>query len=111
MVFQAKTMDSAVQYLGTMLGFGSGEIYWPSLTQYIDRETSIIYVLAILGATTILDKINSSIPVFDLNNKRLQKIYNSSYHLIIYFGIAMTILLSTIIIISGTSNSFLYFQF
>jgi len=110
-VFQAKTMDSALQYLGTMLGFGSGEIYWPSLKQYIDRETSIIYVLAILGATTILDKINSSIPVFDLNNKRLQKIYNSSYHLIIYFGIAMTILLSTIIIISGTSNSFLYFQF
>jgi len=110
-VFQAKTMDSAIQYLGSMFGFGSAEIYWPSLTQYIDRETSIIYVLAILGASTILQKINLTIPVFDSKNKRIQKIYHSTYPIIIYSGIVLTIIISTIIIISGTSNSFLYFQF
>lgn len=110
-IFSSNSISSSKQYLGTMFGFGSAEIYWLSLAQYIDYETSIVYAIAILGATSFFQNIHIKLNRLFLKTNPNVLSYSYAYQIFIYFGIVLTLIISSIFIVAGTTNSFLYFKF
>ncbi len=97
-IFRSDSLPKAIDFLGIMVGIGGRPVYWPEMLEFLDREYILMVIIAIAGCTRIFENIRLRISKYGWDGLTIA-------------GILITLILTTITLIAGTNNSFLYFQF
>lgn len=104
--FRSPNLSYAFSYLKTMFGIqsGSGNAYYPAL--YLDNEVILFLIIGIIGSYPL-------VPGFlKWYRKHMEKsIYRFGYAAFYNFFLILIFLLSTMVLVSGTYNPFIYFRF
>lgn len=115
-IFDAIDMPSAVNSIGCMFGFGDVPMISAESIYYL-RSYGILIVLAVIGATPVLNRIVTSV----LNEDDLESAAHAGGNGFCWRKVFMTIaepivlilllLLCTSYLVDGSFNPFLYFRF
>lgn len=100
-LFRAPDIHLALAYMKTMFGIGMGTQPGFKVAWYLDGWTVLILILAILCSTSVPSHIYRK---FNEKNSVLKTFVK-------YAGLLVLLYLSMIKMVSGTSSSFIYFQF
>lgn len=111
-LFRCETLPDSALYLKAMFGLNSIVANPIDISIFINKETIIAMVIAILGASTFFLKI------YNLKNMIFQKLSEKSFHLLSnIFDICSSVFLMlvlficTLYLLSNTYNPFIYFRF
>ena len=96
-IFRAKDIGSALEYMGNMIGIGANGFYNAAVADYI-RNTFVVLIIAMFGATPLFKKF-----IEYIQNKKIAWI-ESIWVLLIF-------VISVLKMISSTYNPFIYFNF
>ena len=110
--FRAETLEAALGYLGAMAGMPSGEGLAYPAALFLNREISLVLVLALVGSTPwlpaleawIARRIASRTPATALRIERGYAFGRFALLNLLLLGCAMSLA-------SGTHNPFIYFRF
>lgn len=110
--FRAENSDHAVNYIRTMIGLNNSNWGFLQITEYTGIQFITVSILAILGAINMFQHVRQK------NNNYMNNNDNNSatfiYHAIeiskIVFIISV-LFLSTLYLITGSYNPFIYFRF
>ena len=96
-IFRAKDIKSALEYMGNMIGIGANGFYNAAAADYI-RNTFVVLIIAMFGATPLFKKF-----IEYIQTKKIAWI-ESVWVLLIF-------VISVLKMISSTYNPFIYFNF
>ncbi len=99
-IFNAADMGEALQYIGSMFGFGNVPVYSTEWLYYL-RSYAVVIIIGIIGATPLPKKIVSKI------SEKNIKIVNIAEPVVL---VALVIVM-TAYLVDGSFNPFLYFRF
>ena len=111
-LFRSASIQDAILYIGAMFGAGGRAEDLSLVTEYLNTRTILVLILGILGASRFFDYI--LIYFKSALESRILFIRTAGTHLYYISGIVFVILtlaLTTIFIIAGTSIPFIYFKF
>jgi alginate O-acetyltransferase complex protein AlgI len=111
-IFRSPNLKFAAAFLKIMFGIGGAKIEWIRFTGYADREFLVMAIIAILGCTKL----------FSLLLQKLKKLMSDSegikaafafhgYYLFSALFIFFVLTYSTMSMITGTLQPFIYFKF
>ncbi len=110
--FRNPSVQDAFNYLGVLSGNSKVQVDWYRLLEFWNIKLIGTFILALIGTTNIFNYLYIQI-LGGINNKlglvRYISLYTIQIGTIVF--ILFTIALSTLYLISGTSNAFIYFRF
>jgi alginate O-acetyltransferase complex protein AlgI len=110
--FRANNIFDAWAYLKTMFGVNRSVFYNNRVFEFIDLQTILIFTIAVLGSTPVLQKINVLWNTYNLRSKNDFSFYSLHlYQLSMIVFLTVGLLLSTMMLISNSYNPFIYFRF
>jgi len=114
--FRSDSMGYAFSYLEAMFGFGTGEgvHYYPAL--YLNAEILFFIVLGIAGSFPLFPRLKGWYEKIgdragDRDGKTAARLLNSGFALVYTLYLTAVLLLSIMVMTSGTYNPFIYFRF
>ncbi len=110
--FRAENSDHAINYIRTMMGLNNPYFAFHQLSEFVGIHFVIISIIAILGSLNVfqngIQKTNSYIQECQKIDAKI--IYHSIEILKIIFVVSL-LFLSTLYLITGSYNPFIYFRF
>ncbi|MDD2345886.1 MAG: MBOAT family protein [Bacteroidales bacterium] len=110
--FRAENSDHAVNFIRTMVGLNNPDFAFFQLSEFIGIQFYIVSLVAILGSFNVFQCILSKINLYLQTASKFSG--NISYHIFeiskIIFIVSM-LFLSTLYLITGSYNPFIYFRF
>lgn len=100
--FRAPRTQAAIKYIGTMFGIGLGSQPGFTIGWYLDKWFLFVLVIGVFFSSSLPSKI-----IMSLKNR----INSRTFVTFKYFLLLLLFLISISQVISGTYNSFIYFQF
>jgi len=111
-LFRADTLEYAIGYYGSMMGFGHVKSDPFLLYQVLNRESIVIFIIAITGAFGVFqklyDRIQKNNPLFRLLST---KVIDASWTSLEVLFVIIVILYGTGELVMGAYNPFIYFRF
>lgn len=114
--FRSDSMGYAFSYLKAMFGFGTGEgvHFYPAL--YLNAEVLFFILLGIAGSFPLFPRLKERYHgiekrVESRDGKTAARLLNSGFALVYTLYLTVVLLLSTMVMASGTYNPFIYFRF
>ncbi len=110
--FRAESLTDAFNYLGVMFGGGMRGEDFLLASEYLDFRTLTVLLVATAGATRLFDYLLRAFRSMGESSNAFIRI--TGVHLYYFAGIVfviVTIVLTTIFILAGTSTPFIYFKF
>jgi alginate O-acetyltransferase complex protein AlgI len=111
-LFRSPSIQDAIHYIGTMFGAGTRMEDFSLTITYLNIQTLFVLLVGILGATRFFDYL--LIYFRSIKGNRISVIRATGTHLYYISGIIfvlLTLAITTIFIIAGTTTSFIYFKF
>ena len=111
-LFRADTIKGAVKYWNAMLSFRITETDQSLFAGFMNNEFYLALIIALAGAFGIFPFIKKQYEDILLNRKGIiAKITSSVFEIIYSMALLGIMLMSTIYLIAGTYNPFIYFRF
>ena len=110
-IFRSPNMAFAYKFIKVMFGMGMAKTEWTNFTGYLGREYLTMMIFAILGCT----------PVFGILLRKIKSGMNSEgilsgltfhiYQIVSFVFLFLVMAYSTMVILTNTLQSFIYFRF
>ena len=111
-VFRSPNLGYAFQYVGVMLGIHGAPANWTALGEYFNPGFLIALIFAVAGSASLLQRLSKlSVKAFAIENKAFRGLSVNFFELSAILIVLVMLLLSSLFILAGTNNSFIYFQF
>jgi alginate O-acetyltransferase complex protein AlgI len=111
-IFRSPDLKYAMGFLKIMFGMGGAKIEWIRFSGYVDREFMLTSVIAIIGCTTLFSWILQKLKSLVINAKGIMSAFAfHGYYFISVVFIFLILAYSTMTIITGTLQPFIYFKF
>ena len=111
-VFRSSSLDSAVHYIGIMFGLGTAPARMDILLEFLNPGFTAAFVIAVAGSTSVFQNLlNLSVRSRDLKAKAVRGLLVHFFEISIILSILFVLAISSLFILAGTNNSFIYFQF
>jgi alginate O-acetyltransferase complex protein AlgI len=110
-IFRSPSLNYAATYLGAMFGTRSLS-GWNEVAEFINPGLVAAFIVAVAGSTSLFSRLLVMKERMIISHTRLVRLFTlHAYESIILIAAIIMILLSSLFIIAGTNNSFIYFQF
>jgi len=110
--FRTETLVDAFHYIGVLFGFGGKPINWQLVLEYLNTGLVLTLILAIIGATTIFSNIVDWFKRRYEDKTMLIRIFTVNIYEVSSIILVLAILVaSTLFMVAGTNNPFIYFKF
>ena len=111
-VFRSPNLGYAFQYVGVMLGIHGAPANWTALGEYFNPGFLIALIFAVAGSASLLQRLSKlSVKAFAIENKAFRGLSVNFFEISAILIVLVMLLLSSLFILAGTNNSFIYFQF
>ena len=111
-VFRSPNLGYAFQYVGVMLGIHGAPANWTALGEYFNPGFLIAFIFAVAGSASLLQRLSKlSVKAFAIENKAFRGLSVNFFEISAILIVLVMLLLSSLFILAGTNNSFIYFQF
>jgi alginate O-acetyltransferase complex protein AlgI len=111
-IFRSPDLKYAFGFLKIMFGFGGSKFEWIRFSGYTDREFLIMVTIAVLGCTPLFNLLLKKLKNFiSVNEGVISKIAFHGYYIFSAVFIFAILVYSTMTIITGTLQTFIYFRF
>jgi alginate O-acetyltransferase complex protein AlgI len=111
-LFRSPSIQDAFQYIGNMFGTGGQPENFSLVSEYLNTRNIFVLIIGILGTTRFFDHILGFLKSFpEMKIAVIRATGTHFYHICGIIFVLLTLVLSTIFIIAGTSIPFIYFKF
>lgn len=110
-LFRADTLEMGLNYWKALFNFklNSSELYL--FNKSTDLKFYLSLILALLGTFKVFHFLGEKIKLVELNSNRISTIFLYSYHLMSALFYVLILYLSTLHLIAGSYNPFIYYRF
>jgi alginate O-acetyltransferase complex protein AlgI len=110
--FRADSLTHALDYLSAMFGLNHISETTISLSDYVNNEIYIMFVIAILGSTTFFIQIHQKYKLLEAKmSKNTNIVLGNVFETIANVFFIFLLLASTMFLLANTYNPFIYFRF
>jgi alginate O-acetyltransferase complex protein AlgI len=106
-LFRSPSVSYALGYFRSMFGLNGGGDSVYTLQQYLDLEIIIFIIIGIIGSIPLADKLKCKFNNWGKGRSGLAKLYAGGLTVYLFF----ILLFSTVFLLTGTYNPFIYFKF
>jgi len=111
-VFRADNIGYGWNYIKIMFGFNAQPSEWVPMLEYLNNETYIAILIAILGSTTLFINIQKQYHKYQIRlSQDVNQVFNSIFSLLSVVGLLLLLILSLSYLASNTYNPFIYYRF
>ncbi len=110
--FRSGDFSYSLAFIKSLFGFGDAvsQRFFPGL--YLNRQVILVFIVGILGSMPVIISGRNRLQLITGNWKPFFRIpFINTLQLISYAGLIIVFLLSTMTLVSGTYNPFIYFRF
>ncbi len=111
-VFRSANLDYALHYIGIMFGIHASPANWDIFMEFINPGFIAAFAVAVAGSTSLFEQaLGLSVRARDLQAKAIRGLSVHFFEISVILMILFIMAVSTLFILAGTNNSFIYFQF
>ena len=111
-VFRSPNLGYAFKYVGVMFGIHGAPANWTALGEYFNPGFLIAFIFAIAGSASLLQRLSQlSVKALSIRNNAFRGLSVNFFEISAILVVLIMLLLSSLFILAGTNNSFIYFQF
>lgn len=111
-VFRSASLDYALRYLGVMFGAGTAHSGMNVLMEYLNPGFTGAFLIALAGSTTLFSRMKGMAErAAAARSMTLRGTLVNLYEISVILFVLAVLLVSSLFILAGTNNSFIYFQF
>lgn len=110
--FRSDNFSYSIGFIKSLAGlnFHPSERYFPAL--FLNKEVIFVFILAFIGCTPVVGWTKNKLLLFLNNFGSTSKIFSiNMLRMVSYTSLLFVFILSTMSLVSGTYNPFIYFRF
>jgi alginate O-acetyltransferase complex protein AlgI len=110
--FRTTTLSEAFHYLGVLFGMGGKPATFLQVTEYFNTGFILTIVVAILGSTRFFAAIADAFKKkFNAPGMAVRAISVNLYEIASIIVVVLILVVSSLFMVAGTNNAFIYFKF